>query len=88
MRNTRKKEVAPLNPKELRDKFGLNQGDFWAAIGVTQSGGSRYENGRKMPKPVRELVRLVYELTDSKATERLALLRQARNPDKKIREAA
>ena len=29
-------------------------------IGVTQSGGSRYESGREMPKPVRELLRLVH----------------------------
>jgi hypothetical protein len=29
-------------------------------IGVTQSGGSRYESGRNMPRPVRELLRLVH----------------------------
>lgn len=34
--------------------------DFWSRIGVTQSGGSRYESGRNMPKPVRELLRLVH----------------------------
>ena len=34
--------------------------DFWSQIGVTQSGGSRYESGRPMSKPVRELLRLVY----------------------------
>ena len=33
---------------------------FWSKIGVTQSGGSRYESGRNMPKPVRELLRLVH----------------------------
>jgi len=27
---------------------------------VTQSGGSRYESGRTMPKPVRQLLRLVH----------------------------
>jgi hypothetical protein len=27
---------------------------------VTQSGGSRYESGRNMPKTVRELLRLVH----------------------------
>ena len=27
---------------------------------MTQSGGSRYESGRNMPKPVRELLRLVH----------------------------
>ena len=38
----------------------MNQQTFWSAIGVTQSGGSRYETGRAMPKPVCELLRLVH----------------------------
>ncbi|MGH8680889.1 MAG: helix-turn-helix domain-containing protein [Burkholderiales bacterium] len=49
-----------INPKEIRRKLGLNQQDFWTKIGVTQSGGSRYESGREMPKPVLELLRLVH----------------------------
>ncbi len=49
-----------LNPREIRRKLGLNQQEFWTQIGVTQSGGSRYESGRNMPKPVRELLRLVH----------------------------
>jgi transcriptional regulator with XRE-family HTH domain len=49
-----------LNPKDIRRKLGLNQEEFWTKIGVTQSGGSRYESGREMPKPVRELLRLVH----------------------------
>ena len=48
-----------LNPREIRRRLGLNQEQFWTQIGVTQSGGSRYESGRDMPKPVRELLRLV-----------------------------
>jgi len=48
------------NPREIRLKLGLNQQDFWSRIGVTQSGGSRYESGRAMPKPVQELLRLVH----------------------------
>ena len=42
------------NIRDIRKKLGLNQMDFWSRIGVTQSGGSRYESGRNMPKPVRE----------------------------------
>lgn len=49
-----------INPRDIRRKLGLNQQDFWTKIGVTQSGGSRYESGRKMPKPVKELLRLVH----------------------------
>ncbi|WP_373975692.1 helix-turn-helix domain-containing protein [Chitinibacter sp. SCUT-21] len=49
-----------LNPKQIRKQLGLNQQEFWSLIGVTQSGGSRYESGRTMPKPVRELLRVVH----------------------------
>src|SRR5258706_13121457 len=48
-----------INPREIRRRLGLNQEEFWTRIGVTQSGGSRYESGRTMPKPVRQLLRLV-----------------------------
>ena len=50
----------PVKPRHLRQRLGLNQLQFWSAVGVTQSGGSRYESGRDMPKPVCELVRLVH----------------------------
>jgi transcriptional regulator with XRE-family HTH domain len=48
------------NPRAIRLRLGLNQQDFWGRIGVTQSGGSRYEGGRSMPKPVLELLKLVH----------------------------
>lgn len=48
------------NPRVIRQQLGLNQQAFWSKVGVTQSGGSRYETGRAMPKPVRELLRLVH----------------------------
>jgi transcriptional regulator with XRE-family HTH domain len=48
------------NPREIRQNLGLNQDEFWQKIGVTQSGGSRYEAGRDMPRPVAELLRLVH----------------------------
>ncbi|SMC28181.1 Transcriptional regulator, contains XRE-family HTH domain [Andreprevotia lacus DSM 23236] len=49
-----------VNPREIRLKLGMNQQEFWGRIGVTQSGGSRYESGRAMPKPVQELLRVVH----------------------------
>ena len=49
-----------LNPREIRRRLGMNQKQFWTQIGVTQSGGSRYESGREMPRPVKELLRLVH----------------------------
>jgi transcriptional regulator with XRE-family HTH domain len=54
------KTIEKIDPREIRRKLGLNQQQFWSTIGVTQSGGSRYESGRNMPKPVRELLRLVH----------------------------
>jgi len=54
------KVVERVDPREIRRRLGMNQQQFWSKIGVTQSGGSRYESGRNMPKPVRELLRLVH----------------------------
>ena len=56
----RMKLLELVNPREIRRRLGLNQEEFWTRIGVTQSGGSRYESGRNMPKPVLELLRLVH----------------------------
>ena len=58
--------------RQIRRKLGLNQNDFWGAIGVTQSGGSRYESGGNMPVQVNELLRLVY-------IEKIDLLKVNRN---------
>lgn len=59
-----------------RKMLGLNQSEFWSRIGVTQSGGSRYETGRKMPKPVAMLVELVYGIkNDDAAATTLQTLR-------------
>jgi transcriptional regulator with XRE-family HTH domain len=49
-----------VDPRKLRVSLGLNQSEFWERILVTQSGGSRYENGRTMPGPVRKLLGIVY----------------------------
>lgn len=46
--------------RAIRRKLGLNQQQFWSQLGVTQSGGSRYESGRNMPRPVQHLLRLVH----------------------------
>ena len=54
------KLVEKIDPREIRRKLGLNQQQFWSKIGVTQSGGSRYESGRNIPRPVQALLRLVH----------------------------
>ncbi len=60
MKKSTKSSANHGNPREIRRKRGLNQQEFWPQIGVTQSGGSRYESGRRMPVPVRELLRIVH----------------------------
>jgi transcriptional regulator with XRE-family HTH domain len=54
------KTAEKINAREIRRKLGLNQQQFWSRLGVTQSGGSRYESGRNMPRPVQHLLRLVH----------------------------
>jgi hypothetical protein len=82
------------NPRQIRNRLSLNQQEFWARIGVTQSGGSRYESGRKMPKPVRELLRLVHvegmELAAAKRDDLEIIAYLKRNPGlyRKLRKAA
>ena len=49
-----------VDVREIRRKLGLNQSQFWSKIGVTQSGGSRYESGRNIPRPVQALLKLVH----------------------------
>lgn len=44
----------------LRRALDINQRSFWARVGVTQSGGSRYEQGRPLPAPVAQLLDTVY----------------------------
>lgn len=54
------KTIDKLDVREIRRKLGMNQQQFWSKLGVTQSGGSRYESGRNMPRPVQHLLRLVH----------------------------
>jgi len=69
-----------LDVREIRRKLGLNQSQFWSKIGVTQSGGSRYESGRNIPRPVQALLRLVHvEQIDMEPEQAFGLvLRQLR----------
>ncbi len=61
--------------KAERRKLGLRQGEFWSVVGVTQSGGSRYENGRNMPEPTEILLGLLLEKSSTRAAEKLVKLR-------------
>ena len=53
----------PKTPEQLlalRRSLNLGQSAFWLRLGVTQSGGSRYENGRPLPPAVGKLLDIVY----------------------------
>lgn len=56
--------------KDLRKSAGKNQYEFWSPLGVTQSGGSRYESGRAIPRPVKKLIAIMYGpgLTEAQRT--------------------
>lgn len=57
-----------FDAKAARTALGLNQSEFWSRVFVTQSGGSRYENERSVPKPVQALLVLAYgDLEEAKA---------------------
>lgn len=62
MRERKQKTGSPADEAltKLRERTGLNQTEFWNRLGVTQSGGSRYESGRGMPKPVQTLLKIAY----------------------------
>lgn len=46
--------------RALRLKIDVNQQEFWGRLGMTQSCGSRYENGRKPPIYVSVMAYLIY----------------------------
>ena len=50
------KKVDLGNTLALRKQEGVNQQTYWSRYGITQSGGSRYESGRAIPKPAKMLV--------------------------------
>ena len=50
--------------KASRQKHGMNQSQFWGRVGVTQSGGSRYESERNIPVPVQLLLHIAYAPAD------------------------
>lgn len=55
---TRRSKRTLADIGKFRRKEGVNQLDFWSRYGVSQSGGSRYESGRAIPKPLAALIRL------------------------------
>lgn len=63
------KNVKNIDVRALRKQVGKNQIDFWTPLGVTQSGGSRYESGRAIPAPVRKLLVIAYGTNKQREAE-------------------
>lgn len=79
MKLPRLKFSSPEEIRAFRKKTGMRQELFWERVGITQSGGSRYESGRNIPRPVQILLTITYG-TPSQAqamTEALRAWRQA-----------
>lgn len=73
-RPVKPKKSDPVNPLQVRKQLGLSQSEFWSRVNVTQSGGCRYESGRRIPKPVQSLLRICYG-TPAQAEDELKKLR-------------
>jgi DNA-binding transcriptional regulator YiaG len=66
----------PNSIKDMRQALGLNQSQFWGRVHITQSGGSRYEGGRTLPRPIGVLIQIAYG-TKAEANAVVAGLRKA-----------
>jgi DNA-binding transcriptional regulator YiaG len=60
MGQTKKYPRLITDPYAIRAKWKLSSRDFWNTIGVTASGGCKYEEGRQMPRYLEILFGIVY----------------------------
>lgn len=77
---TKAKTYTGADALAMRAKLGINQGEFWSPLGVTQSGGSRYESGRNIPRPVQRLIQIAYG-TEKQSADLVAELRSSKSAD-------
>lgn len=90
---SKKIEYKVYDGKELRAmrrNKNYSQQLFWESVGVTQSGGSRYEHGYPMPEATSILIEMAYELNIPIAThaERQWLSSLVHDARKKAQEKA
>ena len=72
-----------FDSKAARTALGINQSQFWQQVFVTQSGGSRYENDRSVPRSIQALLVIAYG-TDAEAK---AMFDHLRAPNREVVEA-
>ncbi|MDC7692618.1 helix-turn-helix domain-containing protein [Vogesella indigofera] len=54
------KNNVQLDSRTIRKESGLTQEDFWGIIGITQAGGSRYEQEQRVSPSTQLLIELVH----------------------------
>jgi DNA-binding transcriptional regulator YiaG len=69
------RSISGKQARALRDSLQVSQSEFWQRLGISRSGGSRYERGRPIPRTVYLLMQLAY-LAD--AEQRLKRIRSRR----------
>lgn len=67
--------ITGVQARKERQKRNMNQTEFWTPLGVTQSGASRYESGRAIPKPTQTLLKLAYLSNEAQSAKLLSKLR-------------
>lgn len=78
------KTVAPSvleNVQGFRKSRSETQADFWKRFGLTQPGGSRYENGQPIPRPTAILLDLFANgtISEQQLTESLTRVSLSHN---------
>jgi len=67
------KTISGKQAAALRRNLRLSQTEFWTRLGVTQSGGSRYEADRPIPRTVYLLMQLAYFNNPEQTLKRIRL---------------
>lgn len=70
------KIITGFQALQVRLRLNMNQSEFWERVGSSQSAGSRYEQGRRLPRAVQLLLTLAYT---GEEREKERSLRQLRN---------
>lgn len=72
------KTISGKEASALRASLGVSQKQFWKRLGISQSGGSRYECGRALPRTVYLLMQLAYSSNPEQSLKRIRYSRRKR----------
>jgi transcriptional regulator with XRE-family HTH domain len=65
------KTISGKQALAMRNSLGVSQSKFWKRLGISQSGGSRYECGRAIPLTVYLLMQLAYSRNPEQTLKRI-----------------